>query len=70
MHKLPTDRRTSIVRLTADGKALFDRLARAHQDWIDQMVGGLDYTQRERLYVALGTLKISIAQFAARGKAR
>jgi len=70
MHKLPSDRRTSIVRLTPDGKAVFDRLARAHQDWIDQMVGGLDYTQRERLYVALGTLKISIAQFAARGKAR
>ena len=70
MHKLPTDRRTSIVRLTPDGKVLFDRLARAHQDWIDQMVGGLDYTQRERLYVALGTLKMSIAQFATRGKAR
>ena len=70
LNKLPTDRRTSIVRLTPDGKAVFDRLARAHQDWIDQMVGGLDYTQRERLYVALGTLKISIAQFAARGKAR
>ena len=70
MHKLPSDRRTSIVRLTPDGKAVFDRLARAHQDWIDQMVGGLDYTQRERLYVALGTLKISIAQFAARGKTR
>ena len=70
LNKLPRDRRTSIVRLTPDGKAVFDRLARAHQDWIDQMVGGLDYTQRERLYVALGTLKFSIAQFAARGKAR
>jgi len=70
MHKLPSDRRTSIVRLTPDGKAVFDRLARAHQDWIDQMVGGLDYTQRERIYVALGVLKMSIAQASARGKAR
>ena len=70
MHKLPSDRRTSIVRMTPEGRELFAKLARAHQDWIDQMVGGLDYTQRERLYVALGTLKMSIAQFAARRRPR
>lgn len=70
MHKLPSDRRTSIVRLTPEGREIFAKLARAHQDWIDQMVGGLDFTQRERLYVALGTLKMSIAQFAARRRPR
>ena len=69
MRKLPTDRRTSLVRLTPEGRELFARLARAHQEWIDQMVGGLDYTQRERLYVALGVLKMSIAQASARRKA-
>jgi DNA-binding MarR family transcriptional regulator len=70
MHKLPSDRRTSIVRLTPEGRELFTRLARAHQDWIEQMVGGLDYTQRERIYVALGVLKMSIAKASARRKAR
>jgi DNA-binding MarR family transcriptional regulator len=70
MHKPPSDRRSSIVRLTPEGKEIFTRLARAHQDWIDQMVGGLDYTQRERIYVALGVLKMSIAKAAARRKAR
>jgi DNA-binding MarR family transcriptional regulator len=70
MHKLPSDRRTSIVRMTPEGREIFAKLARAHQDWIDQMVGGLDYTQRERLYVALGTLKMSIAQFSARRRPR
>ncbi len=70
MHKLPSDRRTSIVRLTPEGREMFARLARAHQDWIDQMVGGLDYTQRERIYVALGVLKMSIAQASVRRKAR
>lgn len=70
IQKLPTDRRTSIVRMTPEGREIFTRLARAHQDWIDQMVGGLDYTQRERIYVALGVLKMSIAQFAARRKSR
>ena len=70
MHKLPSDRRTSIVRMTPEGREIFGKLARAHQDWIDQMVGGLDYTQRERIYVALGALKMSIARAAARRKAR
>jgi DNA-binding MarR family transcriptional regulator len=70
MHKPPSDRRSSIVRLTPEGREIFGRLARAHQDWIDQMVGGLDYTQRERIYVALGVLKMSIAKASQRRKAR
>ena len=68
--RLPKDRRTSLVTLTEDGRQQFQRLARAHQDWIDQLMGGLDFTQRERLYVALGTLKLSIARASARRKAR
>jgi DNA-binding MarR family transcriptional regulator len=70
MHKPPSDRRSSIVRLTPEGREVFGRLARAHQDWIEQMVGGLDYTQRERIYVALGVLKMSIAKASVRRKAR
>jgi DNA-binding MarR family transcriptional regulator len=66
MRKPPTDRRSSIVRLTDEGRRQFDRLALAHQDWIDQMIGGLDFTQRERLYVALGVLKTSIGKASAR----
>ena len=61
MRKLPADRRSSLVSLTAEGRIRFATLTRAHQDWIDEMVGGMDYTQRERLYVALGVLKVSIA---------
>ena len=70
LRKLPSDRRSSIVRLTPEGQEVFGKLARAHQDWIDQMVGGLDYTQRERLYVALGVLKMSIASASVRRKTR
>ena len=69
-YKPPADRRSSIVRLTPEGREVFARLARVHQDWIDQMVGGLDYTQRERIYVALGSLKMSIAKASARRKGR
>ena len=69
-YKPPADRRSSIVRLSPEGREVFAKLARAHQDWIDQMVGGLDYTQRERIYVALGSLKMSIARASARRKGR
>lgn len=66
--KLPGDRRTSIVKLTPEGQAQFSRLARAHGDWIDQILGGLNFTQRERLYVALGMLKMSIASASSARK--
>jgi len=59
---LPSDRRTQIVRMTDAGRETFKSLSRAHQDWIDQMLGGLDFTHRERLYVALGLIKVSIAR--------
>lgn len=67
---LPSDRRTQIVRMTEEGAQQFHKLARAHNDWIDQMLAGLDFSQRERMYVALGTMKISIAKAAQGRKAR
>lgn len=65
LRKAPGDRRSSIATLTPEGKQQFQRLARAHGDWIEQMVGALGFSQRERLYVALGTLKTSIAAASA-----
>lgn len=70
LKKAPEDRRSSIATLTPEGRQQFQRLARAHGDWIEQMVGGLGFTQRERLYVALGTLKTSIAAASAGRKKR
>ena len=67
MRPLPSDRRSSIVRLTDEGRERFAKLAEAHHNWIDRMLAGLDFTQRERLYVALGVLKMSIAR-ASDGK--
>ena len=70
MRKRPGDRRSSIVSMTAEGKQQFGRLAKAHSDWIDQMLGDLNFTQRERLYVALGVLKLSIAKAASRRRSK
>ena len=70
MRKAPADRRSSIVTMTEAGRERFARLAKAHNDWIDEMLGDLNFTQRERLYVALGMLKLSIAQGAAKRRSR
>lgn len=58
----PADRRASIVRLTAKGRADFAGLAAAHHDWIDALLAGMDAATRESLYQALGALKRSIAK--------
>ena len=58
----PDDRRSSIVRLTPAGRALFEELAAAHHDWIDALLADMDGGARESLYHALGDLKRSIAK--------
>ena len=57
---LPSDRRSSIVRLTPLGKRYFAELASAHHDWIDALLAGLGGKERAALYEALGDLKQSL----------
>ena len=66
MRTAPGDRRSSIVRLTAKGRAEFAGLAAAHHDWIDALLGPMDGGARETLYHALGDLKHAIAKGQAR----
>jgi DNA-binding MarR family transcriptional regulator len=67
MRTAPDDRRSSIVRLTAKGRAEFDGLAAAHHDWIDALLADMDGDARETLYHALGDLKRAIAKGQANG---
>ncbi len=53
------DRRTQFVRLTGDGRARFEAIAAAHQDWVQELTGGLDPEARRRLFALLGELKRS-----------
>src|ERR1700736_5588490 len=46
----PGGRRASIVRLTAAGRRAFAEMARRHEGWIVEMFGGLDESERTRLY--------------------
>lgn len=36
------DRRTSVVRLTPKGQRRFDRMAEKHEEWVNELLGGLE----------------------------
>lgn len=38
----PGDRRTSIIRLSAAGRRVFEDMAAAHERWIDELLGHLE----------------------------
>ncbi|WP_349897645.1 MarR family winged helix-turn-helix transcriptional regulator [Parafrigoribacterium soli] len=62
----PTDRRSSVVELTAEGKKLFDRAAPVFDDELQRLLGSpLAATGRAHLAEGLHTLRGSIAKRAA-----
>jgi DNA-binding MarR family transcriptional regulator len=56
------DRRAYAVRLTPTGRAAFDRMAKAHERWIEEMMAAFPRADRERLHALLGSLKTSLRQ--------
>ncbi len=54
-----TDRRAQLVALTAGGRALFGRMAGAHEDWIAATFAGLSAAEAEQLMTLLGKAKAS-----------
>jgi len=55
----PTDGRSTLIGLTPGGRALFDRMAPAHEGWIEHMVRRLSPSEMGRLLELLGKLKDS-----------
>ena len=53
----PNDRRSISVKLTAEGRALFDRMAVAHEQWVVEMFGGLSLDEKMQTHQELGKLK-------------
>ncbi len=51
------DRRVCAVHLTARGRRQFDRMARAHEQWIAELLAALGPDDRARLHALLGNLK-------------
>jgi DNA-binding MarR family transcriptional regulator len=55
-----SDKRMSIIRLTAAGKRTLEAMTPAHREWVTAMFGGLSLDERDDLYALLGKLRASI----------
>jgi DNA-binding MarR family transcriptional regulator len=54
------DRRIATVRLTRKGREAFQRMARAHEKWVDKMFAGLTEAQMAQLMKLLAAVRHSI----------
>jgi len=53
----PDDRRSFSVRLTAEGRAAFERMAQVHEAWIAELLGGISVRDKTQLYDLLSQVK-------------
>jgi DNA-binding MarR family transcriptional regulator len=58
----PTDRRAWIVRLTPQGRKSFEAMAKQHEDWILELLGGMEPKAMEQLYTQLGQLRVQLVR--------
>ena len=56
------DRRAWLVRLTPKGRRLFEAMAREHEAWIVELLGGLGDAAIQQLHQALGMLRVQLLQ--------
>lgn len=63
--KVASDRRSSLVKLTAKGRRVFRKMAQAHEQWIQSLFSGLSDSSRNALFDALGELKAVARPHAA-----
>jgi len=60
----PNDRRTHFVRLTSAGRDAYRTMARAHQDWLGELMGGMEREDVVSLLGLLDRLKRSVRSTA------
>ena len=52
----PSDRRSRVIGLSEKGRAAFETMAEVHEEWIRELMSGLDEDEQEHLTGQLGTL--------------
>ena len=57
---VPGDRRAMTLRLTQAGQEEFARQARAHEDWIDQMLTGVSADEARAMATRLAAFAESV----------
>ena len=56
------DGRAVTVQLTAEGRRQFRTMARAHEAWVAELLGGLTPVQQAQLFELLGRLKLGVPE--------
>ena len=56
----PGDRRAQLLRLTAKGRREFARQSAVHENWVAELLGGLEPEERAALFRLLGRTKASV----------
>lgn len=57
----PGDRRAYLVRLTPQGRVVFERMANEHEQWVIEMFGGLAAKEKLELNTMLAKLRVHLA---------
>ena len=57
----PSDRRACIVSMTDEGKRVFRRMAKEHEEWIVELIGALDQRTLRTLHTELGRLRLQLS---------
>jgi DNA-binding MarR family transcriptional regulator len=58
----PDDRRAWIVSLTPQGREAFAAMASEHEQWVLELLGGLDAGAAAQLYEQLGALRVQLVR--------
>ncbi|WP_404380041.1 MarR family winged helix-turn-helix transcriptional regulator [Caenispirillum salinarum] len=58
----PRDRRALVVRLSEQGWRVFNTVAPAHNEWIDELMRDIPRDKVEALYDLLADLKLSVSE--------
>ncbi|MBA3477025.1 MAG: MarR family transcriptional regulator [Lautropia sp.] len=58
----PDDRRAWIVSLTPKGRRVFEAMAKEHEQWVLELLSGLDARAVQRLHTGLGALRVQLTR--------
>ena len=64
------DRRSFLIALTPEGRSAFESMARVHEGWVIELLGGIADTEKSTMYELLGKLRAHLAAQAERDKQR
>ena len=56
----PDDRRSWRIAMTPEGRRAFEQIARVHEGWVVELLGGLDEPGQRRLHDLLGRVRLGL----------